>query len=554
MISLIPFCLLLLQSSYSANAAYPVSVPSTASSSLTVPSNFLGISFELTFIADYFGNNTQQINTPMLNYMAAIRVRTDQSDSVRVRIGGNSADSSPYTSPAESPMAALQSGTYNDNDQDCNYNSMLWQVMSDVSKSVGGVSYVVNVPLAIAPNASLANDMRNILGADLDAMLLGNEPDLYSGHGKRPNLANYTVQDYINDYTSALATIGTKDAEGKADIGGPSVCCNWDLATLLQQNYLSTFASDLKYIVLQHYGTYPYQLPWYTAHANVVSLTQWQSNGIEYLLSQPASSRPQLINSEFNSASCGGVPFSPSFGVGSIWSIDYALQMASVGYTQAYIHTREAGISYNIVKPPAGPAGSAGSWATNAPYYSLLVTAEALSTGDGAIVQDLNLAGSSTTTNVTTSGYAIYHASNKTLSRLVLINAANGSSTDFALPASVFQSSGTALVKFLSAATLDEETNISWGGETWSGADVTDGKSTQTPSWATPNQKLSGCSQNGCTFTAPGPSLSVVFLDDSQNRVIAAVNPTNPSTLSNQSSNLSSSTSSNVSNSPTGHS
>lgn len=64
-----------------------------------------------------------------------------------------------------------------------------------------------NIPL-------LAGDAENALGDDLDAFLLGNvrllfvlaaahrltltqEPDLYTAHGNRPNLQNYTTNDYI---------------------------------------------------------------------------------------------------------------------------------------------------------------------------------------------------------------------------------------------------------------------------------------------------------------------------------------------------------------------
>ncbi|KAJ6569623.1 hypothetical protein B0H19DRAFT_1136300 [Mycena capillaripes] len=529
MYSLLPFPLLLAYTGLSNAAAVQITVPATPSTSNAVDSNFLGISFELSFMPDYFGNDTDHINTPMLNYLSGIRARTG-SNPVRIRIGGNSADSSPYFDQPSSPMVQLVPGDFNANDQPVTYNALLWTVMAQVAKSVNGVSYVINVPLGIQPNASIATDMRNTLGSSLDSMLLGNEPDLYSGHGKRPNLQNYTVDDYFGEYTAAITVIGNDDAEGKQDIGGPSICCNWDLLSVLQSGYLTKFASDLKYIVLQHYpqnncnpGVFPFQLPWYLQHSNVVTLAQWQKPGIDYLLSQPAENRPQLINSEFNSASCGGVPFSPSFAVGSLWSVDYALQMASVGYTQAFIHTREAGIPYNLLAPPVGPPGTAGAWTTNSPYYSLLVMAEGLLNDGGSIVTDLNLGGSSTNPNATSSAYAIYNAGNKTVSRLIIFNYGN-SSQDFALPSSVFSKSGTALVKFLSAATPEEETNISWGGETW-GPGVSDGKTTQSPSWATPNKNLTGCSTSGCTFTAPGPSLSMVFLDGAQSVAISTQTP-----------------------------
>jgi hypothetical protein len=88
--------------------------------------------------------------------------------------------------------------------------------------------------------------------------------------------------------------------------------------------------------------------------------------------------------------------------------------------------------------------------------------AEALRTDHGAIVSDLNLGGSTTNPAATSSAYAVYNQGNKTVSRLIIFNYGN-SSQDFQLPGSVFSSSGTALVKFLSAATPQEETQISWG-------------------------------------------------------------------------------------------
>ncbi|KAJ7102447.1 hypothetical protein B0H15DRAFT_814656 [Mycena belliarum] len=420
-------------------------------------------------------------------------------------------------------MVQLRPGKYNANDQPVDYNPTIWSVFKEVAEQVGGAAYVINIPMNT--NASQTTDMRNILGSTLDSMLLANEPDLYHDHGKRPNLKNYTVDNYFGEYSDALKTIGAGDSAGQRDIGGPSICCNWDLRTLLQQGYLTKFSTALKYIALQHYpqnncfGSFKYQMPYYLQHNEVVTLAQWQKPGIDYLLEQPAENRPQLMNSEFNSASCGGVPFSPSFAVGSLWSIDYALQMAAVGYSQAYIHTREAGISYNLLAPPPGPAGSAGAWTTNAPYYALLVMAEGLLTDAGGIVQDLNLGDSMSNPKATSSAYAVYNARNKTVSRLIIFNYGNDS-TEFALPGSVFSSAGNAAVKFLHAPTPQETTQISWGGETW-GPGVSDGKTTLKPDWATPNVKLTGCTSGGCSFTAPGPSLSMVFFDNAQSADIA---------------------------------
>lgn len=246
-----------------------------------------------------------------------------------------------------------------------------------------------------------------------------------------------------------------------------------------------------------------------------MSLSSWQHPGIMTTISNTSANRPQLIMSEFNSASCGGIPkISDTFAVGSLWTVDYALQMASVGYSAAYLHTRERGITYNLFVPPEGPDGGNGPWVTNPPYYALIATAEALQTsGEGSIVVDLNIAKSQTDTNSTVAGYAIYESSGSQISQFVLFNYANTSSSlaTFALPSSAFASpSGkNVTVKYLSAHNLGEQVDISWGGETLAG--VGNGVLNVTSaSWATPNKAID-CTK-GCSVDVPPTSLAVVFV------------------------------------------
>ena len=217
--------------------------------------------------------------------------------------------------------------------------------------------------------------------------------------------------------------------------------------------------------------------------------------------------------SEFNSASCGGVPgVSDTFAVGSLWTVDYALQMASIGYSAAYIHTREQGVTYNMFSPPDGPNGAPGPWTTNPPYYGLLVVAEALSSTNGSIVVDLNVQQSQTDLGATVSGYAIYDAVNSTVQQLVLFNYANVSSSDnssatFSVPAQVFANT-TVTVKYLQAQSLQENLNIAWGGQSF--VNVGDGKPVSiNASWAPANAEVD-CS-SGCSINVPGPGLAVVF-------------------------------------------
>ncbi|KAF8914179.1 glycoside hydrolase family 79 protein [Gymnopilus junonius] len=511
-----------------------VSIPSKPPSTHVVNSNFLGISFELSFLDEYFGNNTSTIPPTVINYLSVLHSRIDNGP-VRMRIGGNSADDSTYVPTQTSAMEQFTSSTADSDDQPVDYGPVLWDVLNKVASDVGGAAYLIALSLR-DPNStyipSLAADAAQKLGDTLDGFLLGNiddrpikEPDLYTSHGNRPNLKNYTTAIYMSEFQSVLNRL--KDTSSgnildKHDIGGPSICCDWSLDALINDGYTASFGNVLKYIALQHYpqnncfGSYQFEIPYYVQHSNVVNLAAWQNSGIDLVLSSTGSNKQEVVMSEFNSASCGGIPgISNTFAVGSLWTVDYALQMASVGYSAAYLHTREQGISYNLFAPPAGAAALSDPWTTNTPFYSLLVTAEALRSRNGSIVTDLDINGSKKNSNVSVSGYAVYDAVDSTVLQLVFFNYANvsssaGSSASFAIPSGVFSSSKSSslTVKYLVGDSMAEGKNIAWGGETF--ANVSDGKPiAANASWAPANSQIE-CS-NGCTINVPGPGMAVVF-------------------------------------------
>ncbi|KAK0456888.1 glycoside hydrolase family 79 protein [Armillaria borealis] len=491
-----------------AYAAVNVSWSTTASDSSknVVQANFLGVSFELSFMDQYFGNDTSTIPQTMLNYLSEIRTRTG-SNPVRLRIGGNSADSSTYLQNQTSPMLKLTDPNANYNNQPVDYGPMLWQVLQNVSGSVGGTEYLIGISLSDPNNtigSKIAGDAKEILGDNLDSILVGNEPDLYTSHGNRPGLQNYTVQDYIGEFSEVTNYLNDTSA---GDILKPRYVL-WDLATLLQQGYLATFSNILKYITLQHYpqnncfGSYQYELPYYLQHSNTVGLASWQQYGIDIVASNTSAGHPRLVMSEFNSASCGGIAnISDTFAVGSLWTVDYALQMASVGYSAAYIHTREKGIFYNPIDPPNRTV-SGDTWTTNSPFYAVLAMPEILQANNGSIVVDLNLEGSMTG-NSTVAGYAIYDAGSLSASKLVLFN----------------YDSSSPSIKYLASSDINEKRNIAWGGQSFVG--VSDGKpvnvtrDTSGFSWLPLSGDLD-CMGN-CTIEVPGPSLAVVYLSDSSN-------------------------------------
>ncbi|PPQ64619.1 hypothetical protein CVT24_008356 [Panaeolus cyanescens] len=520
-----------------------LSVPQTPSSSHIVKQNFLGISFELSFMDEYFGNDTSTIPPIMTNYLQGIRRRLGDHP-LRLRVGGNSMDTSVYDSNQGSPMVQLRGvDTGNINNQPANYGPVLWDVLSRVSSNIGGASYLVGLSLmkpddpAVPVIAGQCIDTLALpiikvvlntahatqkLGSNLDAFLLGNEPDLYTKHGHRPGIANYTTAIYIDEYRSVASRLTSTSAGNllaKNNLAGPTLCCHWNLDRLLDDGFVSTFNNELKYVTVQHYpqnncfgpGKNRYQIPYYRQHANVITLAAWQGSGI----SKVTSGKQPLIMSEFNSASCGGLPgMSDTYVVGSMWTIDYALQMAAVGYSAAFIHTRERGITYNLFTVPDGPNGGPGPWTTNPTYYPLVILAEALDSQNGVIVTDLDVGGSKTNPNITTAGYSIHDATSKVVRQLVLFNYANVSSSDgqletFTIPGGILSPpSGKVTVRYLGAEHMGTAQNIAWGGQTLAG--VGDGEFVASQaSWARPDVQVD-CN-NGCTIEVPAPGLAIVF-------------------------------------------
>jgi hypothetical protein len=269
----------------------------------------------------------------------------------------------------------------------------------------------------------------------------------------------------------------------------------------------------------------------------VVALAQWNGYGVDLAIS---GGKP-IIMSEFNSASCGGIPgISDTFGA-ALWTIDYALQLAVAGYSAAYIHIREAGISYNLFDPPT-PPGAPGPWTTNPNWYAMLVVPEILQNPNGTKIVDLDIANSTWNPNATLAGYATIDASTSHVHRLAIFNFANDSATqEIQLPSSILTNStspANITVKYLVAPNALEKWNISWDDQTFNS--VVDGNAIPGLSVATPaaTNQLDCSGPDGCSISVHGPGLAVVYIGATE-EVGTVNNTTAPSSKgdNNRSSN-----------------
>lgn len=191
----------------------------------------------------------------------------------------------------------------------------------------------------------------------------------------------------------------------------------------------------------------------------------------------------------------------------ALWTVDFVLGLAGNGYTAAYLHTREPGISYNIFTYPNTSSASNTGWVTGPQYYSLLLLAETFSTkqttSGGTVVVDLNL-----DNPAAVAGYAIYDVNALTAPprNLVLFNFASDSSAQtFTLPSGLAPSQKlNTYVRTLTASSLTENNaaKITYAGQTVDGSGSLRGKL---------SEKKVTC-QNGCDVEVPGPGIALVML------------------------------------------
>lgn len=131
-----------------AAAAVQVALPATppGDNVTAVYSNFFGISLELSFINYYFGNDSSSIPQPMLNYLNALHERSSDRP-VRLRLGGNSMDSSTYV-PDQQQIIQFTDPNANVNDQSVSYGSVLFDVMKTTSTKINTVQWLIGAYVA----------------------------------------------------------------------------------------------------------------------------------------------------------------------------------------------------------------------------------------------------------------------------------------------------------------------------------------------------------------------------------------------------------------------
>ncbi|KAI0071256.1 hypothetical protein K474DRAFT_1607247 [Panus rudis PR-1116 ss-1] len=494
------------------NITYPESPPQSALSNV-ITDNFLGISWELSSFDTLWGSTPDKLPPAMQNYLHNIVARI--TNPLRIRIGGNGMDISTYVPDMTDQMLRLTDPDAYFNDIPVDFGPVFFDVLNAMTDRVGSMEFIIGLPMRqpdYYDNAVLlAKAAREKLGDKLDAMLIGNEPDLYEKHGDKDN---YDIPDYIPDIGNVVQKLEDADVMQPDEriVGGPTVCCNWNIGDLLSAG-LGQY--PYKYYTFQHYPTHICQGPnaentnmtYYLTHSNGEKSFTFHGNfkGVQ----QAKKAGVPVLMTEYNSVSCGGSNISDTFAM-ALWATDVALSAATSNISGIYLHTREYDVTYNLFDPPSAWDSLKSGWHTGPIYYTLLVVAETLS-ATGSVVVDLPLKNAEHA-----AAYAVYDNSGETRGKLVLINYASpdlpyidkqNASYTFRLPSNITSTAG---VRYLQAPsvysgskswdTLDQ--TITWAGQTVGDVGDLNGKQ---------HSIFIDC-DNGCDIDVPGPGLALVYL------------------------------------------
>ncbi|KAH7913618.1 glycoside hydrolase family 79 protein [Hygrophoropsis aurantiaca] len=484
---------------------------------LSIPQrgSFFGFSIEFSVVTQVRDSFLQ---VPFLNLMANIRER---AGSVHVRVGGNTQDSA--TLVASTPDgAALEKDKTNESNPTATpptiFTAEIIKMMASIS-ALTNVRWYMGVPFNDTTNFRLqiAEVGEAILGDYLVGLQAGNEPDLYSRHGHRPQ--SYAPSDYTAEFGLLIdAMDDDSNISNNNLLIGPNLAGVWTPEEVWDTGFVNDYSQHLSALAVERYPTdncYAQfgvgtprtgqeMFPTYLTHTSGQHIVSSFLNSTNYA---QTVGKP-LMMFETNTASCGGFPgLSDSYGA-ALWGIDYGLQMAYSNFSGALFHVGGQSVYYNPFTPPVTNQSTFHQWTIGPIYYSALVVAEALGPSNLSQVVDLNPNGG----NEFTPGYAIYE--NGQPMRVALVNYVTDptGASDYTASISIAGSTPAQVkVKYLSATSTAQKYNFTWAGQTFGDVFGSDGRPVGNIDIQTvPCDQAAGV----CQIKVPAPGFALVFLSD----------------------------------------
>ena len=328
---------------------------------------FLGLSLEFPTVEAYAGTDPGALNPVFLQLVRNVSPGQQPS----IRIGGDSTDWAWWpVSSVNRPRGIRISLT------------PLWMQVTHALAADLNAKLILGINLE-ADSARLAAAQARAflsgLGANrIQALELGNEPELYHGYGWYKNAkgdevpgraANWSFDRYLADYAKIERSLP------RVTLAGPSIgSANW-LAHL--GSFAKAQRGRVRVVTVHHYGL---------AHCSARS----EGPSIADLLAPDASSSvgtttPSLVAAahshgdsirvdEMNTVSCGGTPGVSNAFASALWTVDSLFAMARAGVDGVNLHTF-GGAAYELFT--FRPFDGVWTASVKPQYYGMLLFAQA---------------------------------------------------------------------------------------------------------------------------------------------------------------------------------
>ncbi|KAH8914050.1 glycoside hydrolase family 79 protein [Atractiella rhizophila] len=353
--------------------------PPAGNTSHQLPSHYLGLSIEFASLVDFSGPPGQP-NGYTKTCLDALRNVGGRP--LHFRIGGNTQDRSTFLEDQSTPI--INNFPYFGADQPTNltfgpgYFESLHQIAS-------GDPVVFGLRLHNASADEQAVVASRALAAipELTAFSIGNEPDLFSNPGFA-NVTDYesTVQSF---YRTVAASIESQMKPAVFQAG--DTCCK---SAFFPEEQIAAGLKNTSEYVIEAVGQHHYFMSACTpASASQINLEKLMNhqNTVAYLdtlkpdIAAIENAGLTYVQSETNSISCQGTSgASDSFGA-ALWTLDYALQLATRGAQWVDFHV---GTNYRYA--PFQPVQVNQTGPFTKPNYSALLALQAfLGSADAAV-------------------------------------------------------------------------------------------------------------------------------------------------------------------------
>ncbi|MBV9820074.1 MAG: hypothetical protein JOZ07_17215 [Solirubrobacterales bacterium] len=351
-------------------------VPASVSTSPTgpaMPSGFVGVSFEYRALHEYTGRDPRAIDPVLLSLLRGLV----PGQSPIIRIGGNSSDDSWWPIPGVIPPGGI------DYRLTPGWLRTTRALAADLNaKLILGVNLAAGSPAIAATEGRVF--AKNIGSRYIDALEIGNEPDLYPvfpwyrdlrGRVYRRRGPHYDLRAYTRQFTQWAAALPNLPLAGPG-LSGP----NW-------MSGLGGFLGAERRVTLATYHRYPLRActtdpsdPAFPSIPNL--LADSASAGLAaplggFVQAAAAHHLPLRID-EMNSASCEGKAGVSDTFASALWALDTMFNFARQGVQGVNFHMLP-GSHYELFSTSrAGPAWQA---FVHPEYYGLLMFAQAFPPG-----------------------------------------------------------------------------------------------------------------------------------------------------------------------------